>query len=292
MVSGKHNDEYKEFVCDICASADAIEVPYVRQYTNKQVIHICKNCGFIYVKKRRSFNKIAQVWSNELFGKAYTSRTPLMLARHTYVAEFVDQSINLKNKKICDIGAGEGQFLNIVKRNYGSFVFGIEPSEANCRMMRKLGIKCYKGTLEEYLINSQSKRYRADIVTIMWTLENAMSCKELLIGARQILKNKGYLVVATGSRILTPFSKPLYLYLSRNPVDTHPARFSVNTLSSLFVITGFKLIHINSYLNDGLALCMIAKKAKINKNAKIRKDDFRKVSDFFKRWHKESMFYR
>ncbi len=291
-VTHKHAEGYEEFPCDLCGRTDAIEVPYVREYTNGQLIHICRECGFIYVKMRRSYDKVAQVWSRELFGKAYTSKSPLMFARHNYVAEFIDQKLGLKNKKICDIGAGEGQFLNIAKRGYNASVFGIEPSSLNCGMMKNVGIDHFQGTLQDYLNGSHHKQDRADIVTMMWTLENATSCKDLLMGSREILKNKGYLVIATGNRILVPFSKPLYLYLSSNPADTHPARFSVNTLTSFLAATGFKVMHINPYLNDGLVLCVIAKKFRIDKRVRVKGDDFKKVHDFFKRWHKETLFYR
>lgn len=292
IVNGRDESGYKDYPCDICLAKDTIELPYVRQYTNGQLIHICKKCGFIYVKKRRSFDKIAAVWSNELFGKAYTSRTPLMLARHTYIAEFLKQKIGLNSKTICDIGAGEGQFLGIVRREYGASVFGIEPSAANCRQMFRQEIKCFCGTLEEYIRSPQHKKYRADIVTMMWTLENATSCRDLLMGARQILKAGGYLVVATGSRILTPFAKPLSNYLSSTPADTHPSRFSENTLTTLLWTAGFRVMHVNPYLNDSLMLCVIAKKTSIPKNPKIKGDDFRRVKDFFKRWHRESLFYK
>lgn len=287
----EYNSVYREFSCDLCASTGAIELPYVRRYTKGQLIHICVKCGFIYVKRRRSYDQIAQVWSNELFGKAYTSRTPLMLARHTYIAEFIEQNIGLLNKKVCDIGAGEGQFLDIIKRNYGSIVFGIEPSAANCNNLRKLAIKYFTGTLEDYLKNSDSRAYLADVVTMMWTLENAASCRELLMSARKILKRDGHLIVATGSRILVPFSKPLNLYLSSNPVDTHAVRFSANTLTSLLATVGFKLVHVNPYLNDSLMLCVIAKKVTMPRKVRIKGDDFRQVRDYFKRWHRETLFY-
>ncbi|UCD15188.1 MAG: methyltransferase domain-containing protein [Candidatus Omnitrophota bacterium] len=292
LAGEKCDDGYKEFPCDLCRSTEAIKVPYASRYTKGQDIHICKNCGFVYVKKRRSYDRIAQVWSKELFGKAYTAKSPLMLARHSYVAEFIDQNLSLKNKKICDVGAGEGQFLNLIKKNYRASVFGIEPSSVNCKLMRSEGIKYFQGTLQDYLESFKHKQYRADIVTIMWTLENATSCNDLLLGAREILKDNGFLVVATGSRLLVPFSKPLYLYLSSNPADTHPARFSFNTLISFLNRTGFKVICANHYLNDSLALCVIAKKCKINKAARIKGDDFREVRDFFKRWHRETLFHR
>lgn len=288
----KCREGYAEYACDLCGSRQTIEMPHVRKYTAGQIIHICKKCGFVYVKKRRPYDKVAEVWSKELFGKAYTSKTPLMLARHTYVAEFMDQSIGLKGKSLCDIGAGEGQFLKIVRDNYGAKVFGVEPSEANCVRMDGLGIKNFTGTLEDYLRSPSHKAYRADIATMMWTLENATSCGDLLMGSREIVKDGGYLVIATGSRILVPFAKPLYLYLSSNPVDTHPSRFSLNTLSSFLLTSGFKVTHVNPYLNDGLVMCVIAKKTAVSKKQRIKGDDFKKVRSFFDRWHKETEHYR
>lgn len=281
---------YRDFSCDLCGDTRAIEIPHVRKYTDGQVIHICKNCGFIYVKKRRSYDEITEVWSKKLFGKAYTSRTPLMLARHTYVAEFIDQNLSLKNKKVCDVGAGEGQFLSIAKNNYGARVFGIEHSAANCGILKKSGIGFFQGAIEDYVKSRPG--YRADIATVMWTLENTASPRDMLMCSRHIIKDGGYIVIATGSRILAPFSKPLSLYLSSYPADTHPSRFSVNTLTALLAVTGYKVTHINPYLNDSLVLCVIAKKsAKLDECTKIKGDDFRKVRDFFERWHKETKHY-
>lgn len=283
---------YKEFPCDLCGSFEAIKVPYASEYTKGQDIHICKNCGFVYVKRRRSYDQIAQVWSKELFGKAYTAKSPLMLARHTYVAEFIEQNLSLKNKNVCDVGAGEGQFLNLIKKNYNASVFGIEPSETNCKMMKEEGIQHFQGTMEGYLESFYHKKYKADIVTLMWTLENATSCNDLLRGSRKILKAGGFLVVVTGSRLLVPFAKPLYLYLNSNPADAHPSRFSFNTLTSFLNKTGFKVSYVNQYLNDSLALCMIAKKCEVNKALSIKGDDFKQVSNFFKRWHRETKYYK
>ena len=279
------------FNCDICSGDQAIELPFVRRYTNGQVIHICKNCGFIYVRMRRPFHRIAEVWSKELFGKAYTSATPLMLARHTYIAEFLRQKLGLKNKTVCDIGAEEGQFLNILKNNYQAAVFGIEPSANNCRLLAGQKVASFCGTLEEYLACAGNGKEFADIATMMWTLENATSPKELVLGARELLKPGGYLLVATGSRILVPFAKPLDLYLSSNPVDAHPSRFSRNSLCNLLRICGFKPEFVNSYLNDALLMCVLAKKTKIPDNPVINKDDYRQVKRFFQKWHQDSRFF-
>lgn len=282
----------KEYACDVCGASRAVEVPFCRKYTGNQPIHICTKCGFVYVKRRRPFDEIAEVWSKKLFGRRYTSKTPLMLARHTYVAEFIDQSLFLRGKVLVDIGAGEGQFLGIARKHYGAKVFGIEPSESNCRIMKKNGIACFRGTLEEFVRQPGLKIKKADIATLMWTLENATSPRDLLSGARLILKDGGHIVVATGSRILVPFAKPLFKYLSRNPADTHPSRFSVNSLCNLLESEGFVPAVVNPYLNDSIALCVIARKGQAYRSARLKRDDYRRVVSFFRRWHKESAYYR
>lgn len=282
---------YTEFPCDVCGGDAAVEVPYARAYTGGQQIHICKRCGFVYVKRRRSFAKVAEVWSKDLFAKKYTARSPLMLARHHYVAAFIDQTIGLRRKRICDIGAGEGQFLDIVRKEYSAEPFGIEPSQANCTLMRKARIPCFRGTLEECVSQPRDTR-DFDIATMMWTLETGTSSRALVRGAHRLLRAGGHLVVATGSRILVPFAKPLHHYLSTNPVDTHPSRFSVRTLSSLLGQNGFRVREVNSFLNDNLTLCVVARKVRMGHPARILKDDYREVKEFFIRWHKDTRRYR
>ena len=284
--------KYEEFPCDLCGTDDAVEVPYARFYTGNQPVHICKSCGFVYVKLRRSASEIVGTWTKDLYGDGYTARIPAVKARQTYVAEFIDVNIGLKGKKLCDIGTGEGQFLEIVsKEEYGARVFGTEDSKTHCKKMTNLGIPHFQGTIEAFMSSSEIKKYKADIVTVMWTLENCRSCRDMLSGAYQILKEGGHVIVATGSRILVPFKKPLHLYFSKNPTDTHAFRFSANTLQGILAVSGFEVIHVNSYI-DSDALCMIAQKKSKSQKIFWKGDDFMKVHNFFERWHNENVFYR
>lgn len=290
MIDEKNKELNKEFPCDVCGSEEAVEVPHAEEYTNGQKIHICKKCGFVYVKKRRSAEDIAKTWSEDLFGKNYTSAIPAVKARLTFVAEFINSNIGLKNKKVCDIGAGEGEFLNIIKQEkYGASVFGIEPSKDNCELMNKKGIENYNGTVEDYFKNvNESKKF--DIVTISWTLENCQSCKEMLNVAYKILNEKGHIIIATGSRILVPFKKPLYLYLSKNHADTHSFRFSTNTLKALLALSNFKTVHLNRYIDNDV-LCIIAQKTDGSEKIEWAGDNYLDVYNFFERWHTETKMY-
>ena len=289
-----------EHKCDICTASESVEVPHCRAYTNDQAIHICSNCGFVYVKQRRSSDEIARSWSEEVFADTfkndtYTARVPAVKARQTYVADFIDVEIGLKDKQLCDIGAGEGQFLEIIKNDYGSNVYGIEPSEKNSLILKSNNFEHFIGTAENFKDSNMfnEKKGTFDFVTMMWTLCNSYSCREMFNVAFDLLKPGGYLCIAEGSRIMVPFKKPLNYYFSKMKTDLHPYHFSANALKNLFHISGYEVTNINRFI-DSDVLCMIGQKQVKNNNHQLQKDNPDEVIDFFKRWHKEtkSFYYK
>ena len=284
-------DRLELFDCDLCGSSEAEEIAVAHRYTDGQPIHVCKGCGFVYVRRRRSAARIADDWSDELYKTKYTARIPAIKARHVYVAEFIDTTVGLKDKALCDIGGGEGQFAAMIRApEYGARVFAIEPSAANCQRMRDIGIESFTGTIEDYVAAPEHAERKFDIVTIMWTLENCQSCRGMLEAAHRILAPGGHIVLATGSRILVPFKKPLGYYLGPNPADTHAFRFSANTLNGLLAVSGFEAAHVNRYIDSDI-LCVVAARTERAKEIAWEGDDWREVVDFFERWAHESEAY-
>ncbi len=282
---------YTEFPCDVCLSKDAVEVPHSREYSRNEPIHICKQCGFVYVKLRRPPQKIADVWSKDIFQKGYTAHIPHVLARQTFVAGTLDNHVKLRGKSVCDIGAGEGQFLDIVRdRKYGASVFGIEPSEYNCKLLKSMSIPYFHGSMEAFLKSPERNNYRADVVTIMWTLENCQNPRGILKAAYGLLKEDGYIVLATGSRILVPFKKPLNMYISKNGADTHATHYSANSLRGILAESHFETTFINRYLDNDI-LCVIAKKRPLSKKIARETDNYLDVYNFFERWHADTQVY-
>lgn len=283
-------DDNRLFACELCGGTEFGEIAELREHTAGQPIHVCKTCGFVQVIRRRGPERIAEIWANELYKSEYTARIPAVKARHVYVAETIDVAIGLAGQSVCDIGAGEGYFAQILRDQYGANVFGVEPSAANCARMQSEGIDCFDGTAEQFLAAAAPEQ-RFDIVTIIWTLENANSCRRLMDTAWRLLRDDGYVVVATGSRILVPFKKPLDYYLGPNPADTHAFRFSANTLQGLLAETGFERSFVNQFI-DSDVLCMIGRRTDRSRPIAWPRDDWRRVMDFFSRWHRETAFYK
>lgn len=285
------SSQHKIFPCDLCGADEPIEIPCSRLYTGNQPVHVCGSCGFVYVRARRSSEEIARVWSEEIYGDVYTAvKNPAMMARQTFVAEFLAGRVELAGKTICDIGAGEGFFLRYLKDQYGIKPFGIEPSSSNCKRLRDLGIPSFAGTIEQFGASAEGKNYKADVATIMWTLENCLSCNDMLRGANAVLPVGGKILVATGSRILVPFKKPLFTYFSRHPIDIHCFRFSANALQTALGNSGFKTIATNRYLDNDI-LCVLAEKVADGVSVPPKKDRPLEVLAFFERWHQDSVFY-
>jgi 2-polyprenyl-3-methyl-5-hydroxy-6-metoxy-1,4-benzoquinol methylase len=283
---------YTEFPCDLCGGDDSIELPHSREFHDGQPIDICRRCGFVYVKRRRTAREIAETWSSRIFGEVYTAATPAVRARLTFVAEFANEAVGLGGKRVCEIGAGEGHGLELLREpRYAASVFGIEPSPVNCARLRAAGIDCFEGTIEEYVASPGRTHQRFDVVTIQWTLENCQSCRAMLEAARRALTPDGSLVVATGSRILVPFKKPLHMYFGRMPADTHAFRFSASTLRGLLAVSGFDVTHINRYLDHDV-LCAIARPRPENAPAPPWSgDNYRDVYGFFERWYADTTLY-
>ena len=287
------------YKCDVCDSDDAEEIKCLSEYTRGEPIHVCRKCGFVYIKQRRSFQEIADSWSNEIYSinegegtnAIYTAVRPAIKARLFYILETIDAELGLESKQICDIGAGEGVFLNyLYQLKYKVKGFGVEPSAKNCQLINRMDIPNYQGTIEDYMASVGVRRNSFDIVTILWTLENCQNCRAMLEAACKLLKPEGHLVIGTGSRILVPFKKPLHYYVGPGNQDTHCFRFSTNSLSNLIALAGFELVYVNCNIDHDVLL-MMAQKRKEWKSAELKRDDYQDIIDFFERWHKETENY-
>ena len=125
-------------------------------------------------------------------------------------------------------------------------------------------------------------------MAVLWTLENCHDLRAMLGGARRLLKPDGTLAVATGSRILVPFKKPLHAYLSTNAADTHSFRFSAATLQGALAVSEFETAYVNRYVDHDVLLAL---GRPVQGTPQWSGDDPLAVHSFFERWHVETAMY-
>lgn len=256
--------------CDLCGGEDAAEIGIVREYTDDQPLYVCRDCGFVYAKERRSGEEIAADWDSRPGDEVYAASLAATEARHSFVARFAQGYLK---KKVVDIGAGDGRFLKLLKDRYGTEVFGISPSEEECQIMADEGIPNFHGMAHE------CKETGFHCATLLWTLENTGSCTKTIQAAREMAE---YVLVATGSRLFVPFKKPIGYYFGKSPVDLHPWRFSHKTLTALMRKNAIEPIMTNRYI-DSDYLVMVGRR--VDKPLPWTGDDYREVLHFFRKWH-------
>jgi len=263
--------------CDLCGGTHHFPILAAKPYVGDQLVPVvCADCGFVFVISRRTPAEIAASW-DKIWGEGYTSAWPMVKARLTYVAELMKERIPNHNNALLDIGAGEGDFLKIIDGKH-FMPTGLEPSEANVKKINEMRFPCWHGTIESF---EPCRTY--DVVTLLWTLENTGDCMGVLRKARQLLKPDGHIVVATGSRILVPYKKPLSTYFSKNPQDLHCFRFSANTLRLALGCAGFGDAKLNRY-EDSDWLVAIAQPG--IPGYAIQRDNPQEVIGFFDNWLK------
>ena len=116
----KNKNLIKNIIKDFQGKCDYIKIPFIRKYS-KSDVNICKFSGLVTVIKRRNDKSIADEWSKKIFSKKfskkkYSASIPAVVARQTYVLETLSKIKKLNNLSVCDIGAGQGQFLNLIKK--------------------------------------------------------------------------------------------------------------------------------------------------------------------------------
>jgi 2-polyprenyl-3-methyl-5-hydroxy-6-metoxy-1,4-benzoquinol methylase len=278
--------------CDICETDAPRVIPEAAEYGLEGRIVVCGSCGFVYVPERRSELEIADSWSNEIFGNGYSSTVPYVQARLYYVALELADHLDLTGATVMDVGAGEGLLLRYI-RDTGvvSREIGIDPGEANAVALRSAGFEAFQGTAQA-AAKVPELVGAADVVTMTWTIENSNDCNEIIESCRTLLKPDGALVIATGSRVLVPFKKPLGDYFSpdRNP-DTHSFRWSRRSLANLLGKHGFSIKYENHW-HDSDWMVLIARRADTTSTAwtadQADCDNPDDILQFFKDWHAHS----
>jgi SAM-dependent methyltransferase len=262
----------KRHNCDLCSSNAWVPLPL----PNPRGIGICQVCGFVYVRDRRGAHEIAAEWSN-VYGEGYDpDGWPAVRARLFYVKEWLESEYELEDKTLLDVGAGTGTFLNLLATSGLGDFDGLEPSSAaeKCEVVTH-------GSVEDDLDLGQF-----DFVTINWTLENCHDPIKMLDYARRRCKPDGRVIVATGSRILVPYKKPLSCYLGDNAPDLHCFRWSRATLEGAFFKAGLRPDRVNPYMEcDWLVMAA----APVPEGLSVVKprlpyDPPQEVRDYFRLW--------
>lgn len=130
---------------------------------------------------KEQYNKFASHYSNNL--DVYDQ-----IGNSTFYDALSD--LDFKNKKVLDIGCGDGSDLSIIKQ-WGSQVYGVEPSHEFILSAKEKGISVAQGVGEELPFSDT----KFDIVISKYALQTSVDVGKCLSEAARVLKSGGDLVI-------------------------------------------------------------------------------------------------
>ncbi len=221
--------------CHICASQD------VQQYCvkNGHTIYQCGNCflAFVWPLPRDSKNLYTkEYYHGEGDSHGYMDydddKEPMKSVFLRYLA-VIEESV--VGKKICDVGAATGYFLDLAK-NAGWETYGSEISSFAAGVAKKRGHRVVEGDL-----SLMEKSAYFDAVTMWDVLEHVESPRAYLQETHRLLKDGGIVVINTID-MNSLWARLLGRRWNMLIPPEHLYYFSLNNLSALLEQTGFTIL--------------------------------------------------
>ena len=154
---------------------------------------------------------------------------------------FVELLGNISNKRILDVGAWNGDFLDLFENNEWERV-GIEPNKKKHTILESKGIKVFS-ELFQNIDYSQLGTFNA--INFSFVLEHVLNPKEILeITFHRLLDTSGIICVEVPNDF-NPLQEAIIKNLNIPPywLDySHINYFNINTLEKLLSDTGFEII--------------------------------------------------
>jgi cyclopropane fatty-acyl-phospholipid synthase-like methyltransferase len=212
-------------------------------------IYQCQQCGLV-----QHDLKPVDYYKDVIRAIAYSEEMGRF--REKQLAEWIHK-FNLKDKKILEIGSGQGEYLELLLKAGGKNVYGVENSKESIEIAKQKGLNIQQGYLSKDYENSWAESFDAfatfnfmehwpDIRSSLHSLQNSLN--ESAVGLVEVpnfdfmLKNGMYSEFTTD----------------------HIFYFTEKTLRTVLETHGFDVIEINSIWHDYILSAQVKKRPALN----------------------------
>ena len=206
-----------------------------KKYLIDKFYVICKKCNLIYTNPTVKPAVYDKIYENTIIGSFRNIKnTKSNLKKLDYFSELVNKNI-IKNKKILDIGCGQGELLQNIKKKFkipSKNIFAIEPSKKIFDFLKKNTTINVKNVFLDKLKNSE----KYDFLVLDNVFEHFDYPKKSLKKMKDILSDNGYVYVSLPNAL-----NPHFEY--EDPLN-HTCNYYKNNIKELFLKNNFKIIKL------------------------------------------------
>ncbi len=249
--------------CPICESED-IGFKFTK---DKIPYYLCNACNFLYSKPIRNENFHESIANYEDVYIKYFNNNVTDKLNYEVVFNWLQQKINLLEKRILDIGCGSGKFVNYLK-NKNINAAGIEPSKPLYDTYLKHHDYFFNCTLEDF---DKEKVGEFDVITLFDVLEHVETPVSFIKKIATLQSANDYLIIeiplwgSLHSKLLGKrwhfFNKYHYSYYSKKRLLSFLNNYGYSLIDDTY---RGKYYHLN-YLIQYFFLFIIRKEFKLPK---------------------------
>ena len=223
--------------CKVCDSDKYNKIGEIKGiWKENKNIYQCEKC-LLYFIESPSDEEIYLLYKNEYHNNIKNkifelAKSKMRYARCLNQFNFIKNSINCDNKKICEIGAFDGLLLNIFKNN-DCEVYGYELND-NAREYAK---KKYNIDLKPDFLKYNQKY---DIIILSHVIEHFKEPKEILLKIKSMLNDNGFIFIEVPNSPLK--NQCSYETLIKYLTTAHTVNFNMDNLKAFAENCGLKIV--------------------------------------------------
>ena len=192
-----NKEDMVEIPCPVCECDNASSIA---TRADGLVVNKCRRCGLLYVSPRPSDSALKEFYArysethqrvnyqdDNYWFEIYLSRYGFLKGNpRMYFLKHMN--IDVKGKRILDVGCGNSGFLFLCKNHGAGHVVGIEPDKRMAEAAtNRLGLNVYAG----YIDDLPEDERQFDLVVLWDVLEHIAFPRELLTRIREVLAPDG-----------------------------------------------------------------------------------------------------
>lgn len=234
--------------CKVCSSNHYKKIGEIKNiWKEYKDVYQCDECSLYFIDSPTD-EEINSLYKNEYHNNIKNklfeiAKSKMRYARSLSQFNFIKQTIDLKNKDICEIGAFDGLLLSLFKKNNNN-VFGYELND-DARVYAK---KKYDIDLKENFLESKSKY---DIIILSHVIEHFREPKEILIKIKSMLKEDGFIYIEVPNSPMP--NECSYNMLMRYLNTEHIVNFNMDNLIKFVESADLKIVR-SEYNNYNISI--------------------------------------